>query len=221
MRSVAAFLRALAPNVGLSPQEITRFGTDGYVRFLHATHAYIRTSVPLMVDARTRFTELNERHIVDYLAQHIVEETDHDRWTIEDLERHGLDTDTSAAEMIPEIAAATGAQYYHVRHGNPWLFFAYVYALETSPPSSVLIEHLRDETGLPDSAFRTLRAHQDLDTGHAADLADLIDTFSLPFRRTPCSALPRSTWVFAKLWRLPHEPRDLRRSHGRRLRLLV
>lgn len=172
-------LRALAPNVGLSPQEITRFGTDGYVRFLHATHAYIRTSVPLMVDARTRFTELNERHIVDYLAQHIVEETDHDRWTIEDLERHGLDTDTSAAEMIPEIAAATGAQYYHVRHGNPWLFFAYVYALETSPPSSVLIEHLRDETGLPDSAFRTLRAHQDLDTGHAADLADLIDTFSL------------------------------------------
>ena len=161
-------LRALAPNVGLSPQEITRFGTDGYVRFLHATHAYIRTSVPLMVDARTRFTELNERHIVDYLAQHIVEETDHD-----------LDTDTSAAEMIPEIAAATGAQYYHVRHGNPWLFFAYVYALETSPPSSVLIEHLRDETGLPDSAFRTLRAHQDLDTGHAADLADLIDTFSL------------------------------------------
>jgi hypothetical protein len=163
----------------LSPEEITTTGVTGYVRFLHATHAYIRTSVPLMIEARQRFAELDQDHVVAYLDQHIAEEADHDLWTIEDLAANGLDTDASWATLIPEIAAAPGAQYYHIRHGNPWLFFAYVYALETSPPSRRLVDHLKTTTGLPDSAFRTLRAHQDLDVHHAADLGALIDAFVL------------------------------------------
>jgi pyrroloquinoline quinone (PQQ) biosynthesis protein C len=178
-RRTLTLLRTLAPHVGLSPQDITVHGVDGYVRFQHATHAYIRTSVPLMHEARKRFAELKQDRVVAYLDQHIVEEADHDLWTIEDLATNGLDTDTRAAELIPEIAAAPGAQYYHIRHGNPWLFFAYVYALETSPPTTRLIDDLRTATGLPDSAFRTLRAHQDLDVQHADDLAALIDTFVL------------------------------------------
>ena len=172
-------LRTLAPQVGLAPEDISANGTAGYVRFLHATHAYIRTSVPLMVEARQRFADLGEDDVVAYLDQHILEETDHDLWTIEDLAINGLETDPSWATLIPEIAAAPGAQYYHIRHGNPWLFFAYVYALETSPPSPRLVDHLKEATGLPDSAFRTLQAHQDLDVGHAADLGALIDSFRL------------------------------------------
>lgn len=173
-------LRTLAPHTGLSADEIGANGKEGYARFMRATHAYIRTSVPLMVEARARFAQLvGQDHIVSYLDHHIEEEMRHDVWTIEDLAEHGLNTDTSDVELIPEIAAACGTQYYHVHHGNPWLFFGYIFSLESFPPGAELIEHLIASTGLPPSAFRTLQVHSDLDQEHASDLADLIDTFEL------------------------------------------
>lgn len=172
-------LRTLAPTTGLSPEEVCRTGADGFACYLRATLAYIRASVPLMEEACLRFAQLGEQKVVAYLQNHIEEERDHDLWTIEDLQACGLSADLLDVELIPEIAAACGAQYYHIRHGNPWLFFAYVFALETEPPSRRFLDVLRTETGLPDPAFRTVALHQELDGGHSADLADLIDTFQL------------------------------------------
>ncbi len=172
-------LRAFAPQTGLSVDEIAFTGVSGYVRFMHATHAYMRASVPLMVAARDRFQLLGEKDVVSYLNQHIIEETGHDTWLLEDLATHDLETDTTEIALLPEFATACGCQYYHILHGNPWLFFAYVFALEISPPTTHLIAELEKRTGLNPTAFRTLQEHQDLDDGHAADLAELIDTFDL------------------------------------------
>ncbi len=172
-------LRTFAPQTGLSAEEIATAGVAGYIRFMHATHAYMRTSVPLMVAARDRFESLYEKSVVSYLDQHIIEETGHDAWLLEDLAANDLDVDLTAVARMPEFAAACGSQYYHILHGNPWLFFAYVFALEISPPTTHLIGELEKRTGLDPTAFRTLQEHQNLDDGHSADLARLIDTFQL------------------------------------------
>jgi hypothetical protein len=51
--------------------------------------------------------------------------------------------------------------------------------LEGNPPKPELVDHLMLVTGLPASAFRTLRAHAELDPGHAAAVFALLDELAL------------------------------------------
>lgn len=173
-------LQAAAPTTGLSPEEIGEGGAESYVRFLRATHVYLRASVPLMRAAIERANgSPRYRHLIPYLAQHIEDESGHDEWLLEDIAGAGYSCDTTREELIPELAQIVGTQYFHVLHGNLWQFFGYMYALETGSPSERLIEELKRSTGLPASAFRTLVEHQELDGSHSSELAELIDGFNL------------------------------------------
>lgn len=173
-------LRTAAPTTGLSPEEIGKDGAASYIRFLRATHVYLRASVPLMEAAIERASaDPRYRYVIPYLTQHITEEAGHDVWLLEDIASVGYSCDTASEELIPELAEIVGTQYFHVNHGNLWLFFGYMYALETGSPSGRLIDELKLTTGLPSSAFRTLVEHQELDGDHSAELAELIDGFDL------------------------------------------
>lgn len=186
-------VRVASPTTGLSPQEIGVDGKESYGRFLRATHAYLRASVPLMQCAMGRFRQIPDLRTAEYLEKHIQEELHHDEWMLEDLECASLSTSTDTEETSVIVAAVVGAQYYHILHGAPWLFLAYMYALESQPPTSQLVSELKELTGLPDAAFRTMIEHQELDRGHADELATIIDGFAL-------SAALESSFIENALW---------------------
>ncbi len=147
-----------------------------YRDYLCATHMVVRASVPLLRAASARCAELDEPELAGYFDRHAAEEAGHDEWLREDLAL----IEPAAGELLgrtppPPVAALVGAQYYWTLHHHPVALLGYIAVLEGHAPSPGLLEHLRETTGYPGEAFRTLWRHAVLDPGHRADLDRLLD----------------------------------------------
>ncbi|MCS0636712.1 iron-containing redox enzyme family protein [Streptomyces sp. LP05-1] len=168
--------------------------TGRYRAYLAAMHMVIRASVPLMERAAVRARRLERsgdplgRPLAAHLAAHIEEERDHDAWLLDDLVAAGSGPDAAlGAVPPPDVAALTGAQYYWIEHHHPVALLGYVTVLEGHAPAAGLADRLARLTGLPDAAFRTVRAHAQLDGGHVAGLRALLD--ALPLTRAQEAAV--------------------------------
>jgi Iron-containing redox enzyme len=156
-----------------------------WIAFLRAGYGSIRASVPLLETALDRARSLSPADplaagLVDYLRRHAEEERGHDEWLLEDLQSVGV----APAELLSRppsgaVAALVGAQYYWVLHYHPVCVLGYLMVIEGNPPDRRSLVDLQSRSGLPASAFRTMLEHADLDGGHAAELADLLDRLPL------------------------------------------
>jgi hypothetical protein len=158
-----------------------------YPEYLFAAHCVLRASVPLMEVACARAQGLAEADTVAvklaiYLEEHIPEELDHDEWLLDDLEVLGRPRSaTLGRPPSARVAGLVGAQYYWIEHYHPVSLLGYIAVLEGYPPSLEAVEVLEARTGYSRDAFRTLRAHAELDPGHRDELDDLLG--SLPLTR--------------------------------------
>jgi hypothetical protein len=156
-----------------------------YPEYLFSSHCLARASVPLMETARERALDMGEADpvsaaLASYLEGHIVEETGHDEWFLEDLELLGWDRSAILARPpSATVASMVGAQYYWVLHYHPVALLGFLTALESHPPSRSLIDELISLTGYPPKAFRTLIEHADLDPHHEQELYGLLDELPL------------------------------------------
>ena len=156
-----------------------------WLAFLGVLYGSVRASVPLLETARDRARDLSSTDplaagLVDYLGVHAEEERGHDEWLLQDLQSVGV----ASAELLSRppsgaVAALVGAQYYWVLHYHPVCVLGYLMVIEGNPPNRRSLQDLQNRSGLPASAFRTMFEHADLDIGHAAELADLLDRLPL------------------------------------------
>jgi pyrroloquinoline quinone (PQQ) biosynthesis protein C len=156
-----------------------------YPDFLFMSHSIIRASVPLMETARDRAVVLSADDpvaapLAAYLEEHIPEELHHDEWLLDDFAAIGVARDAVLTRVpSPTVAELVGAQYYWILHYHPVAVLGYISLLEGYPPSPEMIEKLRERTGYPDEAFRTLRLHGELDPGHRQELDETLDRLQL------------------------------------------
>ena len=159
---------------------------DLYPEYLFATHAIIRASVPLLETARDRSRQLADdgdevaAGLAAYLDGHIEEERNHDIWLLEDLTSIGPSPDDVLRRPpSASVAAFVGAQYYWVLHYHPVALMGYVALLEGYPIEAAEVARLRERTGYPDAAFRTLALHAELDPHHGEEFDEALDRLPL------------------------------------------
>lgn len=162
---------------------------DLYPEYLFATHAIIRASVPLMETAATRCRDLASDgdevavRLGRYLDEHVEEERHHDEWLLEDMTALGM-----AREQVvlrppsATVAAFVGAQYYWTLHYHPVALMGYIALLEGYPIEADEVARLRERTGFPERAFRTLAMHGELDPHHAREFDEALDGLPLDAR---------------------------------------
>ena len=156
-----------------------------YPEALFMSHTIIRASVPLMEAARDRAVEMSAEDpvaapLAAYLEEHIPEELHHDEWLLDDLAEIGVAREDVLTRVpSPTVAELVGAQYYWIYHYHPVAILGYISLLEGYPPSPEMIDTMREGTGYPDEAFRTLRLHGELDPGHRQELDDTLDRVHL------------------------------------------
>jgi hypothetical protein len=78
------------------------------------------------------------------------------------------------------ISELVGSQYYWIYHWHPVCLLGYISAFEEQPPRKNAINQLQKMTGYPETSFRTLAEHSDLDLRHRDDLNEMLE--SLPLR---------------------------------------
>lgn len=150
-----------------------------FVQYLQAQYGIVCASVPLMqtaVVALRRQSDALAPILVPYFERHIAEETDHDRWLLEDLARLGAPPRSVA---INSVASMVGAQYYFIHHVHPVVLLGYIFALENFPPPRAAIETAMAQHHLDPVACRTVLFHATEDPMHARDLNDLVDRLPL------------------------------------------
>jgi hypothetical protein len=156
-----------------------------YPEFLILVHSMIRASVPLLEAAAERARELPADDptgppLAEYFARHAREESRHDEWLLDDLEVLGVSREEVLARLpSTRVASLVGAFYYWVHHVHPVALLGYLAVLEGNPPKEEELEALRQRTGYPPEAFRTLVKHARLDIHHRDDLNQEIDRLEL------------------------------------------
>ena len=153
-------------------------------QFLIQLHRVMQSGISLMRTARDRALSLPNDSVANktaaYLEVHIEEEKDHDQWLLNDIESLGIDpNDVLNATPLPTVVSLLGAQYFWMFHAHPVAIFGYLIVLEGYPPLVHQLEQIRQNTGLPASAFRCLKSHAEDDPDHIDTLNRTLDNMPL------------------------------------------
>ena len=155
---------------------------DLFPVFLQTLYGSARATVPLMKTAcdvlRQREGDPLAARLQVYYERHIVEETAHDEWLLDDLGSIGIPRERVGAAP-PAIAQLVGAQYYWIAHAHPVCLLGFFAVLEGYPPTAEHLDDVQRRTGLPSTAFRMLRHHASEDPAHADEVFRLVDELPL------------------------------------------
>lgn len=155
-----------------------------FPELLFTVHSITRATAPSMRLAANRAEALIgadpvARAMHAYLAEHAVEETGHDQWTIDDLQALGYAPEEVWARVpSAAVAALVGSQYYWVEHVHPVAYLSYIAVLE-GPQTLEFIDSVIERTGLPREAFSTHIIHAKLDIHHVRAFEQFLDRLPL------------------------------------------
>jgi hypothetical protein len=146
-----------------------------YPAYLVELYHIIKHSCDLMAEASDRLR--NEHPVLaNYLRDHIMEETGHEAWLLEDLSALGFSAaDVIQSEPLPETIDMIGSQLYVVRYLHPAGLFGYIFFMEGSPPTDRFLEYATSALGIPSTALKALREHGERDIEHRRELIDVLD----------------------------------------------
>ena len=150
---------------------------EQYIAFLSQAYHHVRHTVPLLMLCAARLPER-----LDWLrvasVDYIEDEIGHDQWILDDLSACGADADAvkrSEPGMATDVMV--GYAFDTVQRRNPLGFFGMAHVLEgtSAALASQAAASLQAALGLPDSAFRYLTSHGELDIGHTENFAELMN----------------------------------------------
>ncbi len=175
-----------------------------YVAFLTQAYHHVRHTVPLLMATGAC---LPERHgaLRHEILHYLEEETGHEQWILNDIERAGGNREAAAASQ-PAIAtdAMVAYAYDTVFRRNPIGFFGMVYVLEGTSVALALraADRIQDTLKLPANAFSYLRSHGELDQQHVHHLAGILARLDAEEDRAAVVQCARAMfWLYGNVFR--------------------
>jgi pyrroloquinoline quinone (PQQ) biosynthesis protein C len=175
-----------------------------YVAFLTQAYHHVRHTVPLLMAVGAR---VPDRHawLRDAILHYLEEETGHDEWILNDIERAGGDR-AAAAASEPSVATEAMVAYAYdtVMRRNPLGFFGMVHVLEGTSVALALnaAGRIQQALELPSNAFTYLKSHGELDKEHINDLAGILERFTEDDDRQAVIRCARGIyWLYGQMFR--------------------
>jgi len=175
-----------------------------YVAFLTQAYHHVRHTVPLLMAVGAR---VPDRHswLRDAILHYLEEETGHDEWILNDIERAGGDRAVAAASE-PSIATEAMVAYAYdtVTRRNPLGFFGMVHVLEGTSVALALnaAGRIQQALELPSNAFTYLKSHGELDKEHINDLTGILERFTEDEDRQAVVRCARGIyWLYGQMFR--------------------
>ncbi len=149
-----------------------------YIAFLTQAYYHVSHTVPLLMSAGSRLPASHEA-VRGAIAEYIEEEYGHQEWILNDIQACGGDAQRVRAGTpgLP-IEMMVAWLYYRIERVNPMSIFGMVHVLEGTSVSiaTAVAAQVEQTLGLPAQATTYLRSHGELDQGHLAFFASLMNT---------------------------------------------
>ncbi len=118
--------------------------------------------------------------LIKYMKKHIVEETGHDEWFLEDLNVLGVSRESVLASL-PSLNLTTlmGSQYFWINHVDPVAFMGFLACTEIHHPTVEYVETLIKQSGLPAEGFSSLMHHANVDIHHKKEIINTLNSLPL------------------------------------------
>jgi len=152
-------------------------GLATYRAFLAEAYHHVKHTVPLLMACGARLPE-RLGWLREAVARYIAEEQGHEAWILADIGASGGDPEavrTGPPGRATELMVAYA--YDTVDRVHPAGLFGMVYVLEGTSVSLArqAAANLQKSLDLPDAAFTYLNSHGELDVGHMAFFAGLMN----------------------------------------------
>ena len=175
-----------------------------YVAFLTQAYHHVRHTVPLLMAVGARVPD-RQAWLRDAILHYLEEETGHDEWILNDIERAGGDR-AAAAASEPAVATEAMVAYAYdtVTRRNPLGFFGMVHVLEGTSVALALnaAGRIQQALQLPSNAFTYLKSHGELDKEHINDLAGILERFTEDDDRQAVVRCARGIyWLYGQMFR--------------------
>lgn len=153
------------------------YGQRAWLEVMCELYQAIRSTAPLLLTAADTADQLSPeyRAFAHWCREHATEETDHEKWLLDDLSSVGVDT-LALSRRTPsqEIAQFIGTQFLLATSNEPAALLGYFYLGECHPADPAALEQQRRDLGLPASAIRTLVFHAQEDQEHQREIRELV-----------------------------------------------
>ena len=175
-----------------------------YVAFLTQAYHHVRHTVPLLMAVGARVPD-KHAWLRDAILHYLEEETGHDEWILNDIERAGGDR-AAAAASEPAVATEAMVAYAYdtVTRRNPLGFFGMVHVLEGTSVALALnaAGRIQQALQLPSNAFTYLKSHGELDKEHINDLAGILERLTEDDDRQAVVRCARGIyWLYGQMFR--------------------
>lgn len=148
-----------------------------YLNFLTRAYHHVKHTVPLLMACGARLRD-DQEWLRSAFAHYIEEEIGHHEWILNDIASAGGDAAAVRASK-PDRATELMVAYAYdtVMRGNPLGLLGMVFVLEGTSVSLAceIAALLRQQLGLPASAFTYLNSHGALDVEHLGDFEKLVN----------------------------------------------
>jgi heme oxygenase len=170
-----------------------------YVEFLTQAYHHVRHTVPLLMACGSRLPE-RLGWLTSSIISYIEEEAGHEEWVLNDIAAAGGDPE-AVRYGKPGYATDVLVAYAYdaTQRRNPLCFFGMAHVLEGTSVqlATRAAVSIRTALGLPESAFRYLASHGEVDIEHTRTFARLVNRFDTDSDR---EAVVGATKVFYRLY---------------------
>lgn len=125
--------------------------------------------------SRVGHEDLFELSLCEFFERKSVDEDGHGQMMASDMVLAGVSGPHSYESPSPFVAEMTGRQFHLIAFHHPVAYLGYIALLEGFVPDPATVDAIAKESGLPLVAFRTVRMHAQVDVGHKAELAKMLD----------------------------------------------
>lgn len=153
-----------------------------YSYFLSQAYHHVKHTVPLLMACGSRLPQ-HPAWMRNAVIEYIEEEKGHEEWILDDIQACGADAEAvRCGQPAPETEMMVAYAYHTIDRINPAAFFGMVLVLEGTSinMATQAAAALKQNLGLPDSAFTYLTSHGALDIEHMGFFEGLMNKVDDP-----------------------------------------
>ena len=139
---------------------------ERFICYMVEMYHYVKNTCPLMELALEKSRQ-SMPALARYMKRHLVEESGHEQWVLNDLENLGLSRKAVIGSFpLRQTINLIGSQIYMINEYGPIYYLGYVYMMEGNTATVAQLDAISEDLGIDPSCMSACYMHAEIDIDH-------------------------------------------------------